>query len=256
MAAPSAYVTFPPGWTGADVVFFDCDSTLSSLEGIDELAERAGVNVADLTRKAMAGEISMEEVYGVRLEHLQPSAQDFAWLANRYSETIIPGARETIAALQAINIRVCVISGGLFPAVKLFAEELGVVPKDVYAVPYPLEGEPGAEDPLATACAHPLARNGGKPQIVAQVAGVAKERRMLVGDGISDLEAGPEVGMFVGFGAVESRVRVVAEADHFLPGPGLWEVALLAAGPDRLEGLRKFAPLVYESGVSGVLPTP
>ena len=36
-----------------DLVFFDCDSTLSSIEGIDELASRAGVDVSELTNAAI-----------------------------------------------------------------------------------------------------------------------------------------------------------------------------------------------------------
>ena len=44
----------PPSFAGADVVFFDCDSTLSTIEGVDELARRRGVDVARLTADAMA----------------------------------------------------------------------------------------------------------------------------------------------------------------------------------------------------------
>jgi len=50
-------------------IAFDCDSTLSTIEGIDELAALIGVGVdgaeiAALTERAMAGEIALEEVYG------------------------------------------------------------------------------------------------------------------------------------------------------------------------------------------------
>ncbi|MBT4147320.1 MAG: haloacid dehalogenase, partial [Gammaproteobacteria bacterium] len=45
-----------------DIIFFDCDSTLSEIEGIDELAERAGcgAEMAALTNAAMNGEVSLE----------------------------------------------------------------------------------------------------------------------------------------------------------------------------------------------------
>ena len=38
----SARAFFQPDWPGFDFVFFDCDSTLSSIEGIDELARQKG----------------------------------------------------------------------------------------------------------------------------------------------------------------------------------------------------------------------
>ncbi|HJM40586.1 MAG TPA: HAD-IB family phosphatase [Planctomycetota bacterium] len=243
---------FPSDWKGADVVFLDCDSTLSSIEGIDELALRREVDVAHLTARAMAGELPLDSVYGERLRLIHPTDSDLNWLAERYWETRLPGALETVSALQGMGIRVCVVSGGLLPAVQPFAERLGVAFSDIYAVPYPLD----SSDPIAEACAHPLAKNGGKPIVVEEACGedMPKECRMLVGDGVSDLEASPVLGLFVGFGAIEARSRVHAEAPAFLGGPGLWAVALYAAGPSRLETLRKTAPKVYEYAVSEASP--
>ncbi len=45
------------------VILFDCDSTLSTIEGIDVLAERAGVvdQVVPLTNAAMDGRLRLEE---------------------------------------------------------------------------------------------------------------------------------------------------------------------------------------------------
>ncbi len=52
-----------------DGVVFDCDATLSALEGIDQLAALAGVAdaVSALTHRAMNGEVPLEAVYGERL---------------------------------------------------------------------------------------------------------------------------------------------------------------------------------------------
>ena len=53
-------------------VAFDCDSTLSSIEGIEDLAgDRLG-EVRDLTERAMNGEVPLEAVYGTRLALLRP----------------------------------------------------------------------------------------------------------------------------------------------------------------------------------------
>ena len=51
------------------VVCFDCDSTLSKIEGIDELAKLAGLGeeMARLTDAAMNGVVPLEAVYEKRL---------------------------------------------------------------------------------------------------------------------------------------------------------------------------------------------
>ncbi len=238
---------FPEAWDGADLLFLDCDSTLSTIEGIDELARRRGVDVAALTAQAMDGELPMDQVYRRRLERIHPTAEDFAWLAVEYRRTLVEGAAEVVAALLELGVACHVISGGLEPAVAPFAAELGIPGDRVHAVPYPLE----ASDPVGVACAHPLSRNGGKPETVAAVCadGPPRARRMLVGDGSSDLEAASEVGLFVGFGGVEDRARVRREAAVFLRGPGLWAVAALAAGPGRLDALASTAPRVHDGAV-------
>lgn len=239
----------PTDWTGADIVFLDCDSTMSRIEGIDELALRAGIDVAALTSRAMSGELPLHQVYRERLQLIKPGAEDFAWLAALYGETALPGVAETIAAIQGLGIRVCVISGGLLPSVQPFAVAMGVSSEDVFAVPYPLE----SAHPLEIACAHPLAANGGKPKVIAEVCArlnIKRSRRLLVGDGAVDLEASSELGLFAGFGAVQVRPQVESEAAVFLRGPGLWAVALHAAGSGRLQELGECSPMVYEYAVS------
>ena len=239
--------SFPHGWTGADIVFLDCDSTLSAVEGIDELASRSGADVAKLTAEAMAGRVTMESVYRRRLEVIDPGSGDFMWLADRYAQTVVPGARELVTALAALDIACHVISGGLLPAVMPFAISLGVAATHVHAVPFPVE----EEDPVDIASTHPLARNGGKPEIIATLCadGPARERRMLVGDGRSDLEAASAVGLFVGFGGVEDREAVRVHSPVFLSSEGLWAIGALAAGPDRLAELEAAAPELHHQAL-------
>jgi hypothetical protein len=56
-------------------VIFDCDSTLSALEGIEELASDHRREVETLTDAAMRGEVPLDEVYGRRLELIRPTRQ-------------------------------------------------------------------------------------------------------------------------------------------------------------------------------------
>jgi phosphoserine phosphatase len=240
-------VSFINGWPGAKIVFFDCDSTLAAIEGIDELAVRRGVDVAPLTRAAMAGEIPLDQVFRTRLERIAPQPQDLAWVAQRYRETQVEDARAVVTALKEIGVICHVISGGLLPAVAPFARELGFDSDEIHAVAFPLAEMPLAEA-IDVACAHPLARDGGKPEIIAAVCatlGLDTAEAMLVGDGASDLEAGPGLGLFVGFGGVVVRDRVRAEAPAFLNGPGLSGVALLGAGTSRQAALEAANPELF-----------
>lgn len=244
---------FPTGWTGADIVFLDCDSTLSTLEGIDEIALRRGVDTSRLTADSMSGRADLGEVYRERLEAVRPQRADLDELADLYLQTVVPGARELVQALDALDIQCHLISGGLLPAVMPFAIALGFREDRVHAVGYPVD----AQDPVAIACAHPLSRNGGKPEVVATVCadGPPRARRMLAGDGTSDLEAASQVGLFVGFGGVEDRPPVREAADVFLASEGLWGLGVLAAGPARIEELMDVAPLLYMKA-DALLQTP
>jgi phosphoserine phosphatase len=251
-------VSLPKGWKGADILFLDCDSTLSSIEGIDELAARTQTDVSDLTNRAMAGELALEDVYGERLRQIRPSAADFEWLGQRYIETEVEGVSRMIRVLTEIGVECHILSGGLLPGILPFAAHIGIPAERTHAVPYPLpendsrDAQPGDTDPVELACAHPLAQNGGKPQMIEEICADPlhyRKRRMIVGDGSSDLEAAPNVGLMVGFGGVASRAKVKAGAHLFLTESNMYAVATLAAGNLRAQKIREVDMQLYELGI-------
>jgi phosphoserine phosphatase len=60
---------------------------------------------------------------------------------------------------------------------------------------------------------------------------------MLIGDGVTDLEARDAVELFVGFGGVVRRDRVAAEADVFIEAHGLASIVPLALSAARASKL-------------------
>ena len=62
------------------IIAFDCDSTLSAIEGIDELARSRGpavfAQIEAMTNDAMNGRLPVEAVFGRRLEIIQPRRAD------------------------------------------------------------------------------------------------------------------------------------------------------------------------------------
>ncbi|MDP6962962.1 MAG: haloacid dehalogenase, partial [Planctomycetota bacterium] len=116
---------------------------------------------------------------------------------------------------QQKNIKVHIISGGLLPGILPFAEYLQIPSAHVHAVPY----SPENPEPTFT---HPLAMNGGKPATISAVlksAGISADKALLIGDGVSDLEAKDVVGMFVGFGGVVSRQAVKSASPQYIDAP-------------------------------------
>ena len=106
-----------------DAVCFDFDSTLSLLEGIDELAARAGVadEIAPLTAAAMEGKIPLDRIYARRLGIVRPGREAVSWLGERYISEMVPGAGTTIETLQRANVAVYIVSGGFRAAILPFA---------------------------------------------------------------------------------------------------------------------------------------
>ncbi len=123
-------------WFKHQHVIFDCDSTLSRIEGIDELAEIAGVTkqVKKMTDAAMAGEIALEEVYGKRLELIKPTQSDILTLKQAYKNTAAKDAELVVQTLKDHGHDVYIVSGGLMEPVSEFGISLGVAEENIRAV--------------------------------------------------------------------------------------------------------------------------
>jgi phosphoserine phosphatase len=189
---------------------FDCDSTLTSIEGIDELAGPLKAEIAALTERAMAGQIALEAVYGARLQRLAPTREAIAGLGAQYISAALEHGRELVAALTDMDKRVCIVSGGIRQAVLEFARYLGVADENVYAVDV-FHNRAGAY--VGFDEESPLARSGGKLEVLRDIARADRKGGVaLIGDGKTDLEAAPAARRFVAFGGVVRRPEVFAQA--------------------------------------------
>ncbi len=241
----------PANWQTYDLIFFDCDSTLSAIEGIDELARLKGKEgrVGLLTNKAMDGELDLADVYGKRLRAIKPTLAQLKAVEERYWETVVEDAPEVIAALQFLGKEVFIISGGLIDAVKGFGRRLGLQPERIRAVELEyneLSGrwwdyhEPGAQQAKTYLdySEGPLTISSGKSKIISELAGRLPGKRVMIGDGASDLATKPLVDLFVGYGGVVARETVKAEADVFLQDPSLAAILPLVSGQRGWTALR------------------
>jgi len=202
-----------------DVICFDCDSTLSRIEGIDELARRAGVGeeMAKLTDLAMNGELPLEAVYSKRLETIKPDKAGIDWLADLYISEIVVGVKDVFAALLNQGKEVHIISGGLRQAILPLAGVLGLPENHVHAVDiqFNTDGSYKGFDESS-----PLARSGGKGEVCKQLLN-GKQSLVLIGDGKTDMEAKQPGVTVIGFGGVCDRAIVRQMADCYTLEPDL-----------------------------------
>jgi len=192
--------------------FFDVDSTLVTIEGIDVLAG-GDPEIARLTGAAMDGEIPLDQVYATRLERIRPGREQVAQLAATYVRSLVGGAKETIVALQNGGVVVHLVTAGIQQAVLPLADELKIPRRNVHAVALTFDAIGGYEDFDRRSF---LTRPGGKELVVRDIRARSHGKAAFVGDGAGDLEAKPAVDLFIGFGGVVVRPRVKENADVYI----------------------------------------
>jgi len=201
-------------------IFFDVDSTLVTIEGIDVLAG-GNPEVVRLTEAAMNGEIPLDEVYARRLEIIRPSRADIDALGTRYIASLVDGARETINKLQSGGASVHLVTAGIEQAIAQLAYQLELPSRAVHAVALEFNHDGSYKDFDRRSL---LARAGGKELVVRAVLARSKGKSAFIGDGVTDLETKPAVDLFIGFGGVHERARVRENAHVYVTEPTLQSV--------------------------------
>ncbi|MDH3706374.1 MAG: phosphoserine phosphatase SerB, partial [Acidimicrobiia bacterium] len=176
----------------------DVDSTLIQDEVIDLLADEAGcgAEVAELTAKAMAGELEFADALRQRVALLAGLADDGVRRAQARLE-LTPGARTFIRTLHRLGFTTAIISGG-FTA---FTDELAADLDIAYSRANELEVRDGR---LTGAVVGEVVDREAKARFLVEVAaevGVPIEQVVAVGDGANDLDMLNAAGLGIAFNA-------------------------------------------------------
>lgn len=181
------------------LIAFDMDSTLITIECIDELADFAGKReeVSAVTEAAMRGEIDYRESLRRRLSLL--AGLDARVLARVYGERLLlsPGARELLEAAQKAGLRTAILSGGFTYFTERLRIELGfdfATSNELEISGGKLTGRVAGDIVDAAAKAHHLAR-------LTDELGLIKEQVIACGDGANDLLMMAQAGLSVAFHA-------------------------------------------------------
>lgn len=205
-----------------DSVLFDCDSTLTKIEGIDELAALKNVKdeVSRITNDAMEGRLSFQSALERRLSIIRPSHAELLAVGQKYIDEVVDGAVELINTLRLSGKQIYILSGGFLDSVSLFAEFLGVDSKFVFANEIFFEADGNYSGFNGESA---LARSHGKAEIVRTIKG----SKVMIGDGASDLETRNDVDLFIGYCGVQKRKIIEENADIVVYDSNLMSVAPL-----------------------------
>ncbi|MES3092123.1 phosphoserine phosphatase SerB [Sphingomonas aerolata] len=191
----------------------DMDSTMITVECIDELADYAGIKpqIAEITERAMRGELDFEAALDARVALLEGLAESDIerCLADRV--TIMPGAQALVRTMRARGAKAVLVSGGFTRFAEPVARTIGF---DV-AIANVLEIADGT---LTGRVARPIVGAHTKlATLHAALAehGIAVEQSLAVGDGANDLAMIEAAGLGVAYHAKPIvAAAAAARIDH------------------------------------------
>ena len=189
------------------LIVLDVDSTLIQDEGIDLLAEEAGVAdaVAELTTRAMTGEIDFAESLTQRvalLRDLPVDALERVWERIR----LTPGARTFVRTLHRMGMKIAIVSGGFTVFTERLKADLGLD----HAFANQLEISNGRLTGRLTGPPIDRARKASILMEVARIEGIPLDQTVAIGDGANDLDMLAVAGLGIAFNAKP----VVRDAAH------------------------------------------
>jgi phosphoserine phosphatase len=195
------------------LVVLDVDSTLIQDEVIELLAEEAGCReeVADITRRAMAGELDFAASLQERVARLAGTpASALDRVGDRVRLT--PGARTFVRTLKRLGYTVAIVSGGFTAVTDRLAVQLDLD----HAVANELEVVDGV---LTGRLIGQVVDRPGKAEVLRRIAAaehVPLEQTVAIGDGANDLDMLATAGLGIAFNA-KPVVREAADTAVSVP---------------------------------------
>ncbi|XP_041349818.1 phosphoserine phosphatase-like isoform X2 [Gigantopelta aegis] len=203
-------------WRRADAVCFDVDSTVCKDEGIDELAKfcNVGLEVSELTKKAMGGNMSFREALSQRLDIIKPSRQQMVDFIGHRKPRLSDGIVELVSLLKERGCAVYLVSGGFISVITEAAKLLSIPPGNIFCnrLKFYYSGEYAGFD-----VDQPTSDSGGKTKVVKMIKEKFGHKQLvMVGDGATDMETCPPADAFIGYGGNVVRESVKEKASWFI----------------------------------------
>ncbi len=233
-----------------EAILFDCDGTLSQIEGIDELAKHHQVTdiVQRLTQDAMGKSGMSPEIYAERLRLTKPTQKEIETLAETYYQQITPDVLDIISILQRLKKSVFVVSAGLYPSVLGFAKKLQILDENVFAVNIFFDEAGNYRDFDHTS---PMVYKNGKQQIVSLLKN-KYQNTAFIGDGLSDYEVHADVTRFVGYGGAFYRENIEKLCQFYIKTLRMYALLPLLLTIDEYNTLLPHEKNLYHQGIDDI----
>ena len=189
------------------ILVADMDSTMINQECIDELAAALGIKeqVADITDRAMRGELDFAQALDTRVALLSGLERRVIEEVRREQITLAPGGRALVHTMREYGAYTSLVSGGFTYFADYFAKRIGF--HEAIANVLEFEGER-----LTGTVAKPIVDKNTKRERLLALAGernLPLSQTMAVGDGANDLDMITVAGFGV---ALHAKSEVAAQA--------------------------------------------
>jgi len=177
----------------------DMDSTMITIECIDELADYAGIKaqIAEVTERAMRGELDFEAALDARVALLKDL--DAAAIDRCHAERVVimPGAKALVRTLRAKGGRAVLVSGGFTVFADKVAAEIGFdrALSNVLGL---------ADGRLTGTVARPIVGAQTKRETLIaerEALGLPASATLAIGDGANDIPMIQEAGLGIAYHA-------------------------------------------------------
>lgn len=190
----------------------DMDSTMITVECIDELADYAGIKpqIADITERAMRGELDFAGALHERVALLKGLADEAIDRCRTERVKIMPGAGALVRTMKARGAETLLVSGGFTRFTGPVAEEIGFD----RAVANVLEIANGALVGTVTLPIVDASRKRAELEAAIE-SGIDRALTLAVGDGANDIPMIQGAGLGVAYHAKpKTREAAAAEIVH------------------------------------------
>jgi phosphoserine phosphatase len=211
-----AWVPAGRRFAGLGLMAMDMDSTLITIECIDEIGGMLGIKaeIAAITERAMRGEIDYAESLERRVALLEGLGIEA--LDRVYDEKLrlSPGAERLVRHAQSLGIKTLLVSGGFTFFTERLKQRLGLD----YTLSNVLEIKDGKLTGSVSGDIVDAAAKAARFAELTRALGLRKDRTLAIGDGANDVPMMAEAGVSV---AYRAKPVVRARATHALNHSGL-----------------------------------
>jgi phosphoserine phosphatase len=191
-----------------ELLVADMDSTMITVECIDELADYAGIKdrVAEVTERAMRGELAFEGALRERVALLKDMDEAMLDLCHAERVRIMSGARALVRTMRREGGHAVLVSGGFTRFADRVADEIGFD----RAIANTLDIGGGK---LLGTVSEPIVGAQTKRRTLIDTAaalGISLDASLAVGDGANDIPMLEEAGLGI---AYHAKPKTAAAAD-------------------------------------------